>query len=122
MTGPEHYRAAKRLTDQAAILTPPDEFAEAIGAQQRSYRVTFQRIGRTGGRDGTAPPEPLVARVLNADVLADRIYQYARPFLRSRDVEVAVNLDEMRGLILCGCNNGGTFTIESLDEATGGAR
>ena len=50
----------------------------------------------------------------DADGLADRIYDYARPYLRSRDVEVVVNLEGMRGWITCGWNNGGSFTIERL--------
>ncbi|GAA4059719.1 hypothetical protein [Actinomadura miaoliensis] len=102
--------------DEAAIVSPsPEEFAETPGAEQVTYRVTFDRIGRTGGRNGTEPPAPLVARVLSADGLAERIYEYARPHLRSRDVEVVVDLEELRGSILCGWNNGGTFTIERLD-------
>ena len=107
--------------NEAAILSPPpEEFAEAIGAEQVSYRVTFDRIGRTGGRDGTEPPAPLIARVLDAPGLADRIYDYARPYLGSRDVEVVVGLEEMNGWILCGFNSGGTFTIERLDQQDGG--
>jgi hypothetical protein len=107
--------------DEGAILSPPPEdFAEAPGAEQISYRITFDRIGRQGGRDGSEPPAPLVARVLEADGLAARIYTYARPYLGSREVEVLVDLEAMRGSILCGWNNGGTFTIERLDGPDGG--
>lgn len=102
--------------DAAILSPPPEEFAEAPGEKQVTYRVAFDRIGRTGGRDGSEPPAPLTARVLTADHLADRIYDYARPYLRSRDVEVLVDLEEMRGSILCGFNTGGRFTIERLGE------
>jgi hypothetical protein len=102
--------------DEAAITSPPmEEFIENPGAEQVTYRVTFDRIGRTGGRDGTAAPDPLVARVLDGESLAWRIHQYARPYLRSGGIEVVVDLEEMRGSILCGFNNNGRFTIERLD-------
>lgn len=109
--------AARGTVNEAAILSPdPEEFAANPGAEQISYRVTFERIGRTGGRDGTAPPDPLVARVLDEDGLAERIFAYARPYLRSSDVDVVVNLEELRGSILCGLSSGGRFTIERMDE------
>jgi hypothetical protein len=99
--------------EDAAILSPePDEFINNPGAEQVTYRVTFTRIGRTGGRDGTPAPAPLVARVVDADGLADRIYAYARPHLRSSDFDVVVDLEQMRGFITCGFSNGGRFAIE----------
>jgi hypothetical protein len=73
-----------------------------------SYRVTFSRIGR----NHDVPP--LVTVASSADELAEVIYDYARPHLRSRDVEVYVDLEKQNGGILCGFNSGGMFTIESF--------
>lgn len=72
-----------------------------------SYLIKFGRIGRNHD------VAPLVARVRDADHLADVIYRYARPFLWSQDVEVVVNLepDKMLGLIMCGFQSGGSFTV-----------
>lgn len=67
--------------------------------------VTFARIGRN------REVPPLDVRATDADDLAQQIHQYARPHLMSRDVEVVVDLGEMRGSIFAGCNNGGTFTL-----------
>jgi hypothetical protein len=73
-----------------------------------SYLITFERIGVHHD------VAPLVARVRDAQHLADVIYPYARRFLFSQDVEVVVNLepDKMLGLIVCGgFQCGGSFTI-----------
>ncbi|MDM4721124.1 hypothetical protein QTQ03_25470 [Micromonospora sp. WMMA1363] len=70
------------------------------------YRIVFDRIGRT--RD----VPPLDAHAVDADHLAEQIYRYARRFLISKDVEVWVGMDHMRGGITCGFSNGGSFTIE----------
>lgn len=80
------------------------------------YRVTFERIGRRGGRGGSEPPAPLTARVADADELAHEIRTYALRFLGSRDPEVQVDLEEGSGVILCGWRSGGTFTIEQLAD------
>jgi hypothetical protein len=76
-----------------------------------TYQVEFERIGRT--HDVAS----LSATAADADVLAEVIYQYARPYLRSHDVEVIVNLQEMRGSIFCGFHSGGTFTITQPEPA-----
>lgn len=73
------------------------------------YRVIFDRIGRS--RD-VAPLE-MEIDVNGPNHLAELIHQYARPHLLSRDVEVVVDLEQGKGWIICGFNNGGTFTIES---------
>lgn len=70
------------------------------------YTVRFSRIGRHHDVG------PLHLDATDADDLAEQVYKYARRFLGSRDVEVAVNLEEMRGLIFAGMRNGGDFTIE----------
>lgn len=74
------------------------------------YCVTFTRIGRNHN------VLPLVAAADDADQLADLIYRYAFPRLRSQDVDVVVDLDAMRGDILCGFQSGGSFTIEALAD------
>lgn len=75
------------------------------------YRVSFQdnRIGRHHD------VEPLTAGANDADDLAKQIYDYARPRLGSRDVEVAVDLEQMNGVILCGFRPGARFTIEQQE-------
>jgi hypothetical protein len=70
-----------------------------------AYRVEFDRIGRTHD------VAPLDVSAVDADALAESIYRYARPHLRSRDVEVVVDLEAMRGSILCGFHSGGRFTV-----------
>jgi hypothetical protein len=70
-----------------------------------TYRVFFDRIGRN------RQVEPLTTDAANADALAEQIYAYARPHLRSRDVGITVDLAKGDGLILCGFNTGGTFTV-----------
>lgn len=78
-----------------------------------TYRCTFTdgRIGRTHG------VEPLTVRAADGDILAERVFAYARPHLRSRDVETFVNLDEMRGFVRCGFQSGASFTIDLVEPA-----
>lgn len=82
----------------------------------RTYTCTFDRIGR---KHDVAP---LVVEADNLDDLAERVFQYARPHLMSRDVEVVVGNDGPgedtgRGHIFCGFNTGGTFTITSQEAS-----
>jgi hypothetical protein len=76
------------------------------------YRVVFDRIGRTHGSADN--PFGFEVDVLNADALAERAYYFARPHLRSRDVEVVVDLSEMSITIFCGAQVGGRGRIEPL--------
>ena len=71
------------------------------------FTCTFQRIGRDR-------PGPLTTEATDADDLAEKVYRYARPHLRSRDVEVVVDLAEKRGFILAGFHNAGDFTVEAV--------
>ncbi|GAA3441042.1 hypothetical protein [Planomonospora venezuelensis] len=103
-------------------LTPPPvrEFAEQIETPsidahldetrpaQAQYRVTYRRVGRR--RD----IPPLVVVAAGADHLAELVYDDARKYLLSQDVDVVVDLEAMTGAILCGVNSGGQFTIEAL--------
>lgn len=108
--------------DLAEASTPSlDEMAEAPGATQTLYKVVYERVGRRGGRDGSPPPMPLTVWALDADGLAEHIYQDVRRYLTSREAEVVVDLEKMTGFILAGFSTGGTFTIEALHVAEGGA-
>lgn len=74
------------------------------------YRVTFNRIGRNHN------VAPLLVDVDGPNHLAELIHQYARPHLLSRSFEVHVAPEDGKGLILCGFNNGGTFSVESVSD------
>jgi hypothetical protein len=73
-----------------------------------TYRVTFDRIGRNHN------VKPLTVEVDGPDHLASEIYHYAKPHLLSGFPDVVVDLEAGRGSILCGFNNGGTFTVEPV--------
>lgn len=67
--------------------------------------ITFDRIGRTHD------VPPLTVHATDPNKIAEAIYEYARPHLLSRDVDVWVDLAEQRGGITCGFRTGGSFTI-----------
>lgn len=73
------------------------------------YIVTFDnsRIGR----NHDVQPQTFLA--CDAEELAEKVWEFSRKFLLSdpRSIEVAVDLEEARGNIICGFNNGGSFTI-----------
>jgi hypothetical protein len=122
-TGPDWQAGRHEPRDPEAEITTPslDEMAQAPGATQTKYRVTYQRIGRHGGRDGSKPPAPLTVWAVTADGLAEHILKDIRPYLLSQDVEVVVDLEDMTGMVFAGMNNGGSFTIEAVQVAEGGA-
>lgn len=97
-----------------------DEMAAAPGAAQTLYRVVYERVGRRGGRDGSPPPPPLTVWATNADSLAAHIHHDVRRYLTSRETEVTVDLENMRGCIFAGFNNGGGFQLEVVATAEGG--
>ncbi|MGY0023703.1 hypothetical protein ACVHNB_32635 [Streptomyces sp. YJ-C3] len=100
---------------EAEIITPSlDEMAAAPGATQTKYRVTFARVGRHGGRNGSRPPAPLTLWAVTAEGLAEHIAHYIEPYILSSGAEVVVDLDAMTGSVLAGFRNAGTFTIEAL--------
>ncbi|WND36942.1 hypothetical protein RI578_22810 [Streptomyces sp. BB1-1-1] len=78
------------------------------------YRVTYARVGRHGGRNGTPPPGQLTLTAADADDLAEQVSRDARRYLASSEVEVEVDLDAGTGQILAGFRNAGTFTLEQL--------
>jgi predicted RNA methylase len=79
-----------------------------------TYKIIFDRIGRTGGRNGSKPPEPITVDSENADEIAEEVYRYARRFLASREVEVIVNLGKGTGFISAGFSNAGSFKVEAV--------
>lgn len=145
MTGPEHDREAERLATQdranmavklspdwqtgrhqprdpeAEIVTPSlDEMAPAPGATQTQYRVTYERVSRHGGRDGSPAPKPLTVWAVTADGLADHIAKDVGPYILSSGAEVAVDLEAMNGQVYAGFRNAGAFSLEALQVAEGG--
>jgi hypothetical protein len=103
---------------EQAIVTPSlDEMAASPGATQTQFRVTYDRVGRHGGRNGSPAPAPLTVWAIGADGLAEHVMKDVRPYLASREVEVFVDLESMRGHIVVGFNNGGSFVVEQLAVA-----
>ncbi|MFF7184648.1 hypothetical protein ACFZAR_05315 [Streptomyces sp. NPDC008222] len=109
--------------DLAEVPTPSlEEMAEAPGATQTLYKVVYERVGRRGGRDGSPAPAPLTVWATNADRLAEHIAKDTRRYLLSQGAEVVVDLEKMNGFILAGFRTAGTFQLEALATAEGGAR
>lgn len=121
-TGPDWQAGRHEPRDPEAEITTPslDEMAEAPGATQTKYRVTYDRVGRHGGRNGSPAPKPLTVWAVTADGLAAHIHKHVGRYLLSCETEVIVDLENMRGQILAGMNNGGSFTLEVLQVAEGG--
>ncbi|MFF7991733.1 hypothetical protein ACFZDG_18310 [Kitasatospora xanthocidica] len=125
--GADLYRAQSApllVRDRAEEWITPslDDMAANPGGAQTLYRVTYQRVGRRGGRDGSQPPAPLTTWAVSPDHLAELIAKDVSPYLLSDDIDITVDLDAGRGRILVGFNNGGSFTIEALTTAAGGDR
>lgn len=80
----------------------------------KSYKVTFDRVGRNH------EPGSITVLVDGVDAeddeykMREQVYDFARPMLMSRDVDVVVDLEAMTGFIACGFHNGGTFKIEAV--------
>lgn len=70
-----------------------------------SYRATFDRISR----NHDVPPLNVAG---DADSIAEQVWRYAKGKVASRDVDVVVDLEAMRGTIFCGVQVGGSFTLE----------
>lgn len=82
----------------------------------KRYLITFERVGRHGGRDGSTPPAPLTVETDDDGQLLLQVLAYARPFLASRGLEITIDLDAGRGWLLAGFRNAGEFAIEELPE------
>lgn len=103
------------------FITPSlDDMAAAPGATQTQFCVTYERVGRHGGRTGSPAPAPLIVWAIGAEGLAEHVRKMIRPYLLSRDVEVVVDLERLCGQILAGWGTGGRFTVEVLAVAEGG--
>lgn len=83
-----------------------------MGDTKTAYVVTFERIGRNHN------VALLRTTAESAEDLADQVYDHGRGFLRSRDVEVLVNLRLGRGFFMAGVRNAGNFTI--AEDSGGG--
>ncbi|MFD4855070.1 hypothetical protein [Streptomyces atratus] len=106
---------------EAEIVTPSlDEMATAPGATQTKYRVTYQRVGRHGGRNGSPAPAPLTVWAVTADGLAEHIAKDVRPYILSSGAEVTVDLETMTGSVFAGFRTAGAFTLEAVQVAEGG--
>ncbi|MDX2732821.1 hypothetical protein [Streptomyces sp. PA03-2a] len=121
--GPDWQAGRHEPRDPEAEITTPslDEMAEAPGATQTKYRVTYARVGRHGGRNGSPAPAPLTVWAVTADGLAEHIAKDVRPYILSNGAEVVVDLEAMAGSIFAGFRTAGTFTLEALQVAEGGA-
>lgn len=121
--GPDWQAGRHEPRDPEAEITTPslDEMAKSPGATQTKYTVTYDRVGRHGGRNGSRPPAPLTVWALDADGLAEHIARDIRPYILSSDPEVDVDLEAMAGRIFAGFRNAGSFTIAVVQVAEGGA-
>lgn len=80
------------------------------------YRVMYDRVGQRGGSNGSPPPPPLTVSADSLPELEELVVTDVRRYLRARFVEVDIDLETMRGQIICGFQSGGTFTIERTAE------
>lgn len=113
-------RCVKAFGQRAWILfhrdcrpdTRPDIRTEPEETMNR-YLVTFDRIGRTHNLT-------MSATVADPQALTGQIAKFARPYLRSRLFEVTIDTDTGEGIIMCGGNNGGTFTFAAANDTPSG--
>jgi hypothetical protein len=91
-----------------------EEMAANPGGGQTLYTVTYERVGRRGGRNGTPPPPPFNIWTTGPEHLAEQVLEDCKRYLLSSGVEVMVDLEEMRGSILTGFREAGTFTLAKV--------
>jgi hypothetical protein len=120
--GPDWQTGRHEPRDPETEITTPslEEMAAAPGATQTKYRVTYARVGRHGGRNGSKPPAPLTVWAVTAEGLAEHIAKDVAPYILSSDAEVAVDLEAMSGRIFAGLRTAGAFTLEAVQVAEGG--
>lgn len=104
-----------RPADTELMETPDLDRLVAAGpdAEQVLYRVTYERVGRRGGRGGSTPPPALTVWALDEADLEEQIHRDVRQYLGSKFYDVLVDLDKLRGSIVTG-SLAGRFTIERL--------
>ncbi|WP_327435684.1 hypothetical protein OG279_09455 [Streptomyces sp. NBC_01201] len=119
--GPDWQAGRHEPRDPEAEITTPslNEMAAAPGATQTKYLVTYERVGRHGGRNGSPAPAPLTVWAVTADGLADHIAKDISPYILSREAEVAVDLEAMTGSVYAGFRTAGTFILQALQVAEG---
>jgi hypothetical protein len=84
--------------------------------------VTYERVGRHGGRNGSRPPAPLTVWAVGLDGLTEHIEKDLRPYILSSDAEFVIDAESLTGRIFAGFRNAGAFTIEAVAVAEGGER
>lgn len=119
-----HYQPAGSC-EARLIITEDSALVEARYMPQGApvqYLVTYARVGRHGGHSGSNPPAPLTVRAATAESLAEHIAKDIRPYLLSSGAEVVVDLEAMDGRVRAGVRVVGTFEIEAVQTAEGGAQ
>ncbi|OKI04958.1 hypothetical protein A6A06_09715 [Streptomyces sp. CB02923] len=81
------------------------------------YLITFERIGRHGGRDDSPAPAPITVEATDDTDLAMQVLAHSRRYLASRGVEVTIDLDAGRGcLIVGGGRAAGEFSVQQVAD------
>ena len=70
-----------------------------------NYLATFDRVG---GNHGVAP----LTVAGSPDAIAEQIFNYVKPLMISRDVDVVVDVEARAGTIFAGFHLGGHITLE----------
>jgi hypothetical protein len=79
-------------------------------APATAYVATFERIGRRHD----VKPLPVSG---SPDQIAEQVYRYSLGFFGSRDVEITVDLQQMKGFICWG--RFGSFTLADVTASEG---
>jgi hypothetical protein len=82
------------------------------------YRVTYTRVGRHGGRDGSPVPAAITVEAVTAEQLLDQIAQDVRRYLGSPEYGLSYDQATGTGHIFAGLRTAGSFTVEALAPTT----
>ncbi|MFF5670313.1 hypothetical protein ACFY8S_09275 [Streptomyces hygroscopicus] len=80
------------------------------------YQITFERVGRHGGRNGSKPPAPITVEAADGPDLAAQVLTHSRRYLASRAVEIHIDLDAGCGWLIAGFHQAGEFTVEQMPD------